>query len=64
MAFENLTEFSLGGAVGKITDVKILHCISSLSNSSKVLDSMQRFDARFPGSRASGRSRSACARNV
>jgi hypothetical protein len=53
VAFENLTEFSLGGAVGKITDVKVLHCISSLSKSSKVIEGVLRFDGRPSGSRGS-----------
>jgi hypothetical protein len=61
VAFENLTEFSLGGAVGKVTDVKVLHCISSLSKSSKVIEGVLRFDVRPSGSRVSGRARSACA---
>jgi len=39
--------------VGKVTDVKVLHCISSLSKSSKVIEGVLRFDVRPSGSRGS-----------
>jgi hypothetical protein len=49
---ENRSQFRLGCAVGQITYVKILHCSSSLSKSSKVLDSAAtRFDSRDSKSR-------------
>src|SRR5579872_915218 len=51
VSLENRSQLGLGGAVGQISYIKILHCSSSLSKSSKVRDWAARFTSLVSRSR-------------